>query len=191
MGATTPGAELEGTPGLIMADEFDRRFIDMLVPHHQSAVEMANLAKQRAEHAELKQLAEEIVTEQTAEIKQLQAWRQQWYGSSHTPPMTAMPLLSGMPGIPSDHVTMNATVDVEKLRSTSESFDQIFIDLMTAHHQMAIDAARVALAEAQHAEVKELAQTIIDSQQHEIDLMTAWEQSWYGDNTPAGAAATP
>ncbi|CAG0934942.1 hypothetical protein TFLX_03761 [Thermoflexales bacterium] len=68
----TPGAMLGDTSGSMMESEFDRMFIDMMAPHHQSAIEMANIAKQRAEHIELKQMAEAIITEQAAEIKQLQ-----------------------------------------------------------------------------------------------------------------------
>lgn len=61
--------------------QYDQRFIDMMIPHHQGAVEMAQDAQQKAQHPEIKQLANKIINNQQKEIKQLQAWRKQWYGS--------------------------------------------------------------------------------------------------------------
>ena len=58
-------------------------------------------------------------------------------------------------------------------------FDKAFIDAMIPHHQSAIDAAEMALDNAEHPEIQELAQAIIDAQQREIDEMTAWREEWY------------
>ncbi|MDQ3913311.1 MAG: DUF305 domain-containing protein [Actinomycetota bacterium] len=49
----------------------DKHFIDAMVPHHQGAVEMAEVALKNAEHKQIKQLAEDIVTAQEAEIEEL------------------------------------------------------------------------------------------------------------------------
>lgn len=62
------------------ADDFDRAFIDMMIPHHESAIEMARELHQTTERPELQQLAEEIMTTQQAEIDQMRAWRAEWYG---------------------------------------------------------------------------------------------------------------
>jgi uncharacterized protein (DUF305 family) len=59
---------------------FEQRFITAMISHHQGAIEMAKAAQTKAEHAEIKQLAEAIITAQEAEIKQMQAWNQQWFG---------------------------------------------------------------------------------------------------------------
>lgn len=56
----------------------DAMFIDMMIPHHQGAVVMANEALQKAEHADLLRLAQEIITAQEAEIKTMQSWKSQW-----------------------------------------------------------------------------------------------------------------
>lgn len=61
--------------------QYDQRFIDMMIPHHEGAVQMAMDAQQKAQHPEIKQLAQKIIDAQQKEIKQLQAWRKQWYGS--------------------------------------------------------------------------------------------------------------
>ncbi len=67
--------------------------------------------------------------------------------------------------------------------------DQQFITMMNPHHQMAIDMARIALGRAEHPELKQAAQNIINAQQREIDQMTAWQHEWFGDATPS--ASTP
>jgi len=59
---------------------FDQRFISSMVAHHQGAIAMAEEARTRAEHAEIKQLAEAIITAQESEVQQLQSWNQQWFG---------------------------------------------------------------------------------------------------------------
>ena len=61
---------------------FDQRFIEAMIPHHQSAVEMAKDAQQKAEHAEIKTLAGNIITDQEKEIAQMQQWLNDWYGQA-------------------------------------------------------------------------------------------------------------
>jgi len=60
---------------------FDQQFIDMMVPHHESAIAMAEIARERAERPELRALADEIVSAQGAEIVRLTEWRAEWYGA--------------------------------------------------------------------------------------------------------------
>ena len=156
---------------------FDAQFIDMMVPHHQGAVEMAKIAQQRAEHPEIAQMAETIVTAQEGEIGRMKAWRLAWFGSDETPPMERMPMVPGMGGH-GGHGTMDMAADVEALRHAPEPFDKAFIEAMIPHHQSAIDAARAAELRAERAEVKELAQAIITDQQREIEQMQQWLQAW-------------
>lgn len=188
--AMNPTATPESTPmGDMMGGEaeFDQAFIDMMVPHHQSAVEMARVALERAEHPEIQQMANDIIAAQAGEITQMHDWRQQWYGSSETPPMSEMPMLAGMPGMGDMPGTMDMAREVERLSTVPEPFDLAFIDAMIDHHQDAIDAAQLALEQANRQEIKDLAQDIIDAQQREIGQLRAWRESWYGDAaTPVG-----
>jgi uncharacterized protein (DUF305 family) len=57
----------------------DERFIDAMIPHHQSAIEMAKVAYEKSENPRIKKLAENIVSAQQAEIEQMKRWREQWY----------------------------------------------------------------------------------------------------------------
>jgi uncharacterized protein (DUF305 family) len=72
MGMTDPDA-------LANREPFDKAFIDAMIPHHQSAIEMAQVAYRQSNNPEIKTLAEGIVEAQTQEITQMKGWRQQWY----------------------------------------------------------------------------------------------------------------
>jgi uncharacterized protein (DUF305 family) len=163
---------------------FDQQFVDMVVPHHQGAVEMAGIAQRRGEHAEVKRMAADILRSQSTEIDQMKAWRKQWFGSDQTPPMDKMPMVEGM-GSMAGHGgmsggTMDMAADVDKLRRAPEPFDRAFIEAMIPHHQSAIDAAKAAETRAQKPENKKLAQEIVAAQQKEIDQMQQWRRAWYG-----------
>jgi uncharacterized protein (DUF305 family) len=169
------------------APGIDQQFIDMMVPHHEGALGMARIAQQRAERPELRQLADDILRSQDAEISRMRQWRQEWFGSSATPSMNKMPMVPGMAGMNHAGTTMDMTADVERLRGVPAPFDLAFIDAMIPHHQSAIEAARVALKESSRQEIQDLALGIIEAQQQEIGQMRAWRLSW----SQSGAAATP
>ncbi|MCC5666761.1 DUF305 domain-containing protein [Nostoc sp. CHAB 5784] len=59
--------------------EFDLRFINAMIPHHEGAVTMAKDVLSKSKRPEIKQLAQEIVKAQDIEIKQMQQWRKAWY----------------------------------------------------------------------------------------------------------------
>jgi len=62
---------------------FDLRFINAMISHHEGAILMAKEAQIKAEHSEIKTLANAIITAQTKEINEMKQWKQQWYGASH------------------------------------------------------------------------------------------------------------
>ena len=59
---------------------YDQRFLQAMIPHHSGAVAMAQMVLEQGERAEIKQLAQAIISAQEAEIVQMQAWLQEWYG---------------------------------------------------------------------------------------------------------------
>jgi uncharacterized protein (DUF305 family) len=60
----------------------DRAFIDAMVPHHQGAIAMAEVASDKSKNLRIKELAENIINAQQAEIKQIKQWRKDWYTQS-------------------------------------------------------------------------------------------------------------
>jgi uncharacterized protein (DUF305 family) len=53
--------------------------MDAMIPHHQSAIEMAQVAQEESKIPVIRQLAEDIVEAQKREIEQMKQWRKQWY----------------------------------------------------------------------------------------------------------------
>ena len=68
---------------------------------------------------------------------------------------------------------------------TGDDFDKAFISEMIAHHQGAIDMAKLAQQNAKHDEVKSLANDILSAQSKEIDTMQTWQTDWGYKNTPS------
>ena len=169
---------------------FDQQFIDMMVPHHEGAVEMARIAEQRSQRPEIRQMASDILRTQASEIEQMKAWRKAWFGSDQTPSMSRMPMVDGMQmstegghakhgGSGSSSQTMDMEAEVEKLRTAPEPFDRAFIDAMIPHHQDAIEASKAAASRAQREEIKALTREIVDAQQREVEALRQWRQAWF------------
>lgn len=59
-------------------DAFDRAFIEGMIPHHQGAIDMAEMALESAQHEEIKAMAREIISAQQAEIDQMEQWMIDW-----------------------------------------------------------------------------------------------------------------
>ena len=60
-------------------DQFDLRFINAMLPHHEGALVMAEDALKKSKRPEMKKLSQEILTSQKQEIEQMKQWRQAWY----------------------------------------------------------------------------------------------------------------
>jgi uncharacterized protein (DUF305 family) len=58
--------------------DFDKAFIEEMIPHHQMAVMMANMLKSQTQRPEMKKLADDIITAQTKEIEEMRSWYQDW-----------------------------------------------------------------------------------------------------------------
>lgn len=156
-------------------DAFDRQFIDMMVPHHEQGMMMANMAEARAEHAELKTMARKMIDEQQRDVGEMKAMRKQWFTSDATPPMDKMPMLPGMEGHPHlDVGTMHTQLEAAK------PFDKAFLDMMIDHHEMAIHASQLDDQKGTHPELKQLARKMADQQRREVDEMRSLRTQWYG-----------
>jgi uncharacterized protein (DUF305 family) len=160
------GMESMGTPvGLDKLD--DVTYIDMMIPHHQLAVDMAKIAQEKATRGELKGLANDIISAQEDEIKRMAGWRMELTGSA-TPNPDLSTALGGMAGM---------DVDLDTLKA-SPNFDRDFITAMIPHHQSAIDMSKAALDNLKNSALQDLAKDIITTQQIEIDRMNGWLTEW-------------
>ena len=64
------------------AQQFDREFIEQMIPHHQMAVMMARMVLSSTERKEIRGLARSIIETQNAEIRQMRDWYRDWYGGA-------------------------------------------------------------------------------------------------------------
>jgi uncharacterized protein (DUF305 family) len=132
---------------------------------------MAEVARDQAEHDDIRQLADEIVAAQQAEIDQLRQWRMAWFGNP--PASSGMPGMENMPGMAMSESEMQMLRD-------ADPFDKQFIDMMIPHHESAIAMAHAIQETTQRPELRQLADDIITAQQREIDEMRRWRTEWYG-----------
>jgi uncharacterized protein (DUF305 family) len=158
-------------------EDYDLRFIDGMAIHHQGAVVMAGEALTKAQHPELKKLAQDIIAAQKLEISQMQEWRTAWYPQADSMPMAYHPQMGHMMAMTKEQKQgMMMSMD---LGSADAEFDLRFINGMLPHHEGALVMAKDALSKSQRPEVKKLAQDILTSQQQEISQMKQWRKDWY------------
>ncbi|WP_258725239.1 DUF305 domain-containing protein [Cellulomonas sp. NS3] len=147
-------------------NEADTEFAQMMIAHHQGAIEMAQMAAEKATNPEVQALAERIEAAQDPEIEQMTGWLEAWGEET-----TAMDH-GGM-----DHGGMQMDgMDQEQAMSElagleGAAFDQRFLELMTAHHEGAVAMAEQQLEEGENADALQLARKIIDDQTVEITEM--------------------
>jgi uncharacterized protein (DUF305 family) len=184
-----------GCMGMMNSQQPDRRFIEMMIPHHQGAVDMAKLALSKAKHPEIKKLAESIIKDQNQEIAQMKAWYKQWYATevpatpAHGMGMSApsgtgtsqtgthgMSMNSGM-GMMGGGMMNMMTGDLEALKNAPD-FDKTFIQQMIPHHKMAVMMAGMVV-DSERPEMRNLAKSILQTQSDEIERMRQWDQTWY------------
>lgn len=158
------GGSNESGSGTTAAADFDRAFIDAMVPHHESAIEMAQAAKEAGlDQADLVAVADAILATQKVEIDQMKDWRGEWFGSSTIDP-------AGADALGLDDTMMGMSGDAEALRSSTD-VNTDFAQMMITHHQGAIEMAKLAGDKAEHQEIKQLASEIIKAQEREIEIM--------------------
>ena len=158
------GGSNESGSGTTTAADFDRAFIDAMVPHHESAIEMAQAAKEAGlDQADLVAVADAILATQKVEIDQMKDWRGEWFGSSTIDP-------AGADALGLDDTMMGMSGDAEALRSSTD-VNTDFAQMMITHHQGAIEMAKLAGDKAEHQEIKQLASEIIKAQEREIEIM--------------------
>lgn len=161
-------------------NEVDQAFAAEMVGHHEAAIDMAKLAERRAEHPEIEILASNIERTQGEEIEELGGLGQ----DVGAPESTAEHSGEGHEGGGSPALGLSAEEmglehDIPALRE-ADPFDREFIDQMIPHHEGAIAMARVQAERGSSAELKDLAERIIEAQTKEIRDMRAWREDWYG-----------
>lgn len=167
-GGDEPAATSSSVPADATFNTADVTFAQNMVPHHEQAVEMAELVPDRSTDPQVLDLAQRIRAAQGPEIDTLDGWLQDWgqpaaegsedgdhSGMGH----------SGMGGMMSDE-------DMSALRDASGTdFDRMWLQMMLEHHTGAVGMAQTEIADGEDADAVAMAQDIKDSQSAEITEM--------------------
>ncbi|MGW4540612.1 DUF305 domain-containing protein [Streptomyces chartreusis] len=147
----------------------DVTFAQGMIPHHQQALQMAEMATDRASSAEVKDLAERIRKAQDPEIETMSGWLRTWGedvpsaapGMGHSGHSGG----SGMAGM------MDAKDMDELMKASGKSFDTLFLTLMVEHHEGAVEMAESEKSEGRYGPATELADAVVTAQTAEIKEM--------------------
>jgi uncharacterized protein (DUF305 family) len=165
--ATTapPAASNAPATGQQQHNQADVVFLQNMIPHHQQAIMMSQMASTRATTPQVKDLAARIQAAQQPEIDQMRNLLTAWRVPASAPsggmgPMGGMGEMMGGMGPGQGPGMMSGT-----------TVDRMFLQMMIVHHQGAIDMSQTELAQGSNPDARQLAQKIITAQQAEITQM--------------------
>lgn len=169
--SVTSGSATGGEAAVPSGSEADIAFAQLMIPHHEQAVQMADMALNQATTAEVRQLAQQIKDAQDPEIQQMRGWLQAWGAPEQMAGVEGMDH-GGMDmggqsadGMMSDD-DMTALMDAE-----AADFDRMWLEMMIGHHKGAIQMAETVRQQSQNADVTALADAIVSGQEAEIATM--------------------
>ena len=180
-GLDNPGLPGQGMPmnGMYLGpddEEFELRFLDAMILHHQGAVEMAEDTLEKSQQPEIRQLSQEIIETQSDDIAQMQAWRSQWYAEAPEAPQMYDAQMSQTVEM-NDGMMSTLKMEID-LAAEDEDYDQRYMNAMIAHHQGALDMARQVLDNSDRPELQSFANRLIETQMTQIQDLLALQDSF-------------
>lgn len=154
----------------VAANAGDEMFVTMMIPHHQQAIDMADivLAKEGLD-PRVAELAQQVKDAQGPEIERMLGWLEDWGVDYDPDPMGGMD--HGSMGSDGGDGMMSEDDMTALENADATEASRLFLEQMIMHHEGAVDMARTALEDAQNPEVRVLAQQVIDDQTVEIATM--------------------
>lgn len=163
---TSESAPTDAAEDSARHSEADVMFAQMMIPHHQQAVEMSDILLAKDDvPGQVADLAEAIKAAQGPEIEQLTTWLDQWGEPTQPEDTHGGHDMSEMEGMLSEEELQ------ELADSPGPEAAQLFLEQMITHHEGAVAMAEAEVADGTYQPAVDLAQTIIDTQQQEIDTM--------------------
>jgi uncharacterized protein (DUF305 family) len=173
--ASAAGTGPTGGPATPTTGSADAGFARDMAVHHQQAVEMSFIVRDRTEDPDVRRLAYDIAQTQANQRGMLLGWLALWALPTTTgqPPMGWMGMGGSTPG-PGDPLMPGMATDaqLDRLRSASgKQAEILYLQLMTAHHRGGIHMAQACADACTVPAEKRLAQGMVSGQQSEIDAM--------------------
>ena len=177
------GGSTTGTASGADHNAADVTFAQDMIPHHEQALVMADVAIEGASTKELQQLAERIKEAQAPEIDQMTGWLESW--GEDVPDLDAMDhMMMGHGDGDGDGFDMPGMMDADDMQRMSSmmgdglAFDRMWVLMMIRHHEGAIEMAQDEQLDGQSADAIALADAIEAAQTDEIDLMKQMLRDW-------------
>lgn len=145
----------------------DVAFLTEMIPHHGQALEMAELALEKAQNAEVKELATAIRDAQDPEIQAMSERLEAW--EEPVPEATGSAAHSGHDMSSGGMMTPEEMAELEAAEGAA--FDRMWTEMMIRHHEGAVEMSESVLSEGEADEVATLAEQIRDAQTEEIATM--------------------
>lgn len=164
----------EGTSSSQSTAEFndaDVTFAQQMIPHHEQAIEMAQMAETRASSAEVKTIAQEIEAAQGPEIQTLEGWLEEWGEDAPSGEMDHGDMNHGSGDDTGMSGMMNETQMEDLMSESAADFDRMFLQMMIEHHEGAVEMAETEVQDGENADAIAMAEKVISDQQSEIDQM--------------------
>ena len=149
-----------------MTGDFDLDFANMMMMHHQGAIDMSEVQIAKGSDEQIKSMAKNIISSQKAEIEELQAFVKNY----------KMPETKMEDGEMHNELgeTMKAGMDKMQDMPMSGNTDKDFVMMMIPHHESAVAMAKDELSLGKQASLKKMAQKMIADQTKEIGEFKAW-----------------
>jgi uncharacterized protein (DUF305 family) len=158
----------------------ERSFLEAMVPHHESGIEMAEIALDHSDAPEITKLSQAIRETQGDEIEQMRRIHQRLFDAPLEPDEGAHAAL----GLSMHEAGMGHDEAMMRELANAKPFERAFVDMMVPHHQGAVEMSKVLLERTDDAELKKLGQAIIDAQAREIASMNGFRSKEYGGPVP-------
>ena len=154
-------------------NDADIAFLQGMIPHHQQAITMSELATENTDNAEVLDLADRISSAQGPEMEQMEGLLDTWgVESDGGMEMEGGGMEGGMEGGGMEGGGMLSEGGIDELAAAEGAeFDRLFLTGMIGHHEGAITSSEKVLEEGTSEEVKQLARDIIEAQEAEIAEM--------------------
>ncbi len=144
--------------------ESERQFLELMIAHHQEAIDRSNEIQERTTTPKLLQFSQNVVEAQQKEVDTMQRWLKLWYGNEADSSTSYVPMMEDLSGL------------------DQKNAERVYLSGMLEHHREAISMAKQVKLKSPRAEVIKLADEIILIQSKEVNLLSLWIMDYEGQN---------